>query len=204
MSIDIFDMVLPKPLPSVMPALEEALRTPGSKTIDFWISRSTVPCSLLLNPTVAGLSGSLLRAIVAIPGLILPAEAGFSGSLVRRFGRASCEKRAGSSELTGARVRGPGEPGREQGPLFRLTGSLPADGDRAAAVAGDDETPGMFCRRIGVDGRELDRTAGDVTFVEGSWGRAVGVEGLELCEGRDLSPAEERLGRVFAGLAERA
>lgn len=144
--------------------------------------------------------------IRAIPGLVLPAELDLSGNFVLRFGGVSLGKSGISIGVTGARGRIPGELGREQGTELRLAGSLPADGDRPETVAVDDEIPGVFDWRVGVDGLEMERIVDEFVFVmemEGGWGRPLGVEGLEFCEGRVFSAGEVRLGLVLKGLVDR-
>lgn len=107
----------------------------------------------------------------AIPGLDLPADSGLSGNLVLRFGGVSFGKSGISSGRTGARGRGFGELGRDdgadEGAEFRplLTADLetdvellmlellPTEGERPIAGA-DERTVGW---RVGVDDLELDR-----------------------------------------------
>lgn len=107
----------------------------------------------------------LALAISGIPGRVLPAEVDLSGNFVLRFGGVSFGKSGISIGVTGARGRTPGELGREQGPEFRVAGSLPADGDRPVTVAEDDKIPGVFGRRVGVDDLEVDRTIDEFIFV---------------------------------------
>lgn len=65
------------------------------------------------------------------------------------------------------------------------------------------DTEGIGFRRVGVDGRETWRVAGGFKFA-GICGLELGVEGLELCNGRDLS-MEELVGdgRALEGVKDR-
>lgn len=59
---------------------------------------------------------------------------------------------------------------------------------------------------MGVDDLEFRRAAEEFELeieLEGIRVREVGVDGLELCEGPDLSPAELGVGRVLTGVGER-
>lgn len=57
--------------------------------------------------------------------------------------------------------------------------------------------------RVGVDGREIDRVVGEFKFA-GIWGLELGVEGLELSDGRGLSMEElVGVGRALEGVEER-
>lgn len=59
----------------------------------------------------------------------------------------------------------------------------PADGEAPAAA---EDREGIGFRRVGVDGREFDRTAVEFKFA-GICGLELGVDGRELCDGRLLS-----------------
>lgn len=73
-------------------------------------------------------------------------------------------------------MRGPGEFGRDEGFGLRpFESTRPADIEGLAA--GEIEDTGF--RRVGVDGREFDRAAGELKFA-GICGLELGVEGLEL------------------------
>lgn len=222
MSIDFFEIVLPKPVLSVTVAGLEGLRVPGSDAMGFWISGKVASWPLLCNRAFGGFSGNLLRetmgkdslrfelagtaasefelarTVSAIPGRVLPAESGRSGSFVLRLGGASSEKSGRSIGRTGARARTPGVLGRDAGPRLRpfVAGTRPTEGERPVTRAG----AGAGARRVGVDGREVERATEEFEFefeLEGIWGRAVGVE---LFKGRVLSPGEPGVGRVLAGV----
>jgi len=107
----------------------------------------------------------------AIPGRDLPADSGLSGNFVLRFGGVSFGKSGISSGRTGARGRGFGELGRDDGadegaefrPLLAADQDTdvkllmlelrPAEGERP--IAGADERIAGW--RVGVDDRELER-----------------------------------------------
>ncbi len=56
---------------------------------------------------------------------------------------------------------------------------------------------------MGVDGREIDRVTGEFKFA-GICGLELGVDGLELCNGRDLSMEElVGAGRALEGVEDR-
>ena len=117
------------------------------------------------------------------PGLDLPAEIGLSGKVVLRFGGVSRGKSGGTTGCCGGLIRGPGELDRDAGATLRPFETMrPAEGE--AATAEDREGTGF--RRVGVDGREFERTAVEFKFA-GICGLEVGVDGLELCKGRLLS-----------------
>lgn len=115
-------------------------------------------------------------------GLDLPADRGLSGRVVRRFGGVSSEKSGGTIGCEGRRTWGLGELGRETEAAVR-----PLVTERPVGVedltAGDNE--GVTVRRVGVEGLEVDRTAGVFKFPD-IWGREVGVEGLELWVGLEV------------------
>ncbi|MQL86745.1 hypothetical protein Taro_019281 [Colocasia esculenta] len=102
-------------------------------------------------------------------------------------------------------MRGPGELGREAGPGVRLLALAVRPTDGARAGAGTEDCTGT--RRVGVDGLELERDGAEVMElglefeVAGIWDRCVGVEGLEQCKGRGLSPGVA--GLVLEGVEER-
>lgn len=120
---------------------------------------------------------------IAAPGRDLPAESGLSGKVVLRFGGVSREKSGGITGCWGARGRGPGELGLDGGP-----GTRPFEVIRPADVEVPEEgnAEGAEFRRVGVDGRELDRVA-DIFMLEETCGLEFGVEGLELWDDRVLS-----------------
>jgi hypothetical protein len=107
----------------------------------------------------------------AIPGLDLPADSGLSGNFVLKFGGVSLGKSGISSGRTGARGRGFGELGRDDGadegaefrPLLAADRETdvkllmlelrPTEGERP--IAGADERVAGW--RVGVDDRELER-----------------------------------------------
>lgn len=57
--------------------------------------------------------------------------------------------------------------------------------EEGEGLTGEDKEAAGF-RRVGVDGREFERTAVEFKFA-GTCGLEVGVHGLELCEGLLLS-----------------
>jgi len=107
----------------------------------------------------------------AIPGLDLPADSGLSGNFVLKFGGVLLGKSGISSGHTGARGRGFGELGRDEGadegaefrPLLAADRETdvkllmlelrPTEGERP--IAGADERVAGW--RVGVDDRELER-----------------------------------------------
>lgn len=105
--------------------------------------------------TFTGDGGSSLPFTVrAAPGRDLPAESGLSGRVVRRLGGVSREKSGGITGCAGVRTLGLGELGR--------------DSDRVAGDegAGAGERDGAELRRVGVDGREIDRLEGIFEFAD--------------------------------------
>lgn len=114
--------------------------------------------------------------VTVAPGLDLPAESGLSGKVVLRFGGVSRGKLGGTIGWGGGRTRGLGELGRDD-----EVGLRPFDKTRPFEIeglaAGETEDAGL--RRVGVDGREFDREAGELKFA-GICGLELGVEGLEL------------------------
>lgn len=207
MSRDFLEIVLPNPVLSV--AAAAALVTVGFGAA---VSRGE-PCPLLCSRGLDGDCRRLALAAVATsgagpvrtvsgrPGRDLPAETGLSGTFVRRFGGTTSGKSGGTTGWGGGGLAaGTGELGRAAAaaPLLR-----PTDGERATAGAGAGDC--ARARRVGVDGRELDRGAAELVL-ESSWGRAVGVEGLEEEEyaGRVLSPGGGPVaGLVLTGVEER-
>lgn len=229
-SSDFFEIVLPKPVLSVAAADFIGLRVPASDTTDFRISGGLVWCPLFCDKTFGGFSGNLLRGtmgkdslrfgvteatvsefelefdrtVSAAPGRILPAEADRSGNFVLRLGGVSSGKSGRSTGRTGARDRGLGELGRDEGAEFRplLAESRPTDGERPVVGA----TVGATGWRVGVDGLEFKRATEEFEFeieLAGIRGREVGVDDLELGEGADFSPGELGVARVLTGVGER-
>lgn len=98
------------------------------------------------------------------PGLDLPADIGLSGKDVRRFGGVSWGKSGGTIGCGVDRSRGPGELGRETDalllrPFWRL---------RPPGVEGKEtvDKDGVMLRRVGVDGLDVIRGAGEFMLVE--------------------------------------
>lgn len=163
----------------------------------------------------------------AMPGRDLPADSGRSGSFVLRFGGVSFGKSGISSGRTGARGRGPGELGRDDGadegaefrPPFaagRLIDDVkllmlelrPTEGERPTAGA-DERIAGW---RVGVDERELERLIEGTVLEDNDVARLIPGTLLEDEPGRlvaDIVDAFERLvaeivdapGRLIAGIA---
>lgn len=229
MSSDDLEIVLPNPLLSVVETGFAVLRDAASEAMAFWTSAGVTSCPLLCNRPFGEFSGNFpfvtmgkellrfeliggvgsvfvaARTVNAIPGRVLPADAGRSGSLVLRFGGASSGKSGRVIGWTGARARGAGELGRDEG-LFVTEGrpmegdaglftALPAEGERVILVV----AVAAGVRRVGVDDLELGTEEFEIELVW-IWGREVGVEGLELCAGLGLSPEEAGAGRVRVGV----
>ncbi|KAL5974842.1 hypothetical protein ACLOJK_031514, partial [Asimina triloba] len=201
MSSDFFEIVLPNPVLSEDVAGLADLRpresAKGSGSLPLAITGED-DC---LRGGFAGPAASAFeRAVRALPGRDLPAEIGRSGKVVLRFGGASSGKSGGTIGCGGARGRGPGEAGRDAGTelLLFMGGARPTEDERP--VTGDEA--GVTVRRVGVDGRELDRTTGEVKFA-GICGWLVGVEDLRLGEGRIFSLVVVTDGRVLAGVDDR-
>lgn len=115
-------------------------------------------------------------------GLDLTADRGLSGRVVRRFGGVSSEKSGGTIGCDGRRTWGLGELGRETEAAVRpLVTERPVGVEDLAAGVNE----GVMVRRVGVEGLEVDRTAGVFKFPD-IWGREVGVEGLELWVGLEV------------------
>lgn len=139
------------------------------------------------------------RTVRATPGRDRPAETGRSGRVVLRFGGTSSGKSGSTMGCGGTRARGPGELARDAGAELRpfAGGIRPTEEEREAGV--------KVCvgfRRVGVDGRELDRIVEEFKFA-GICGRAVGVEGRGFGDGRVLySLGELTDGRVLEGVAD--
>lgn len=110
------------------------------------------------------------------PGLDLPADIGLSGKVVRRFGGVSCGKSWSTIGCGGGRTRGPGELGRETEAPLRLLVRLRPPGVEGTDIGDKD---GAEFRRVGVDGLDVVRGAGEVMFEE-VCGLEVGVDGLEF------------------------
>lgn len=143
----------------------------------------------------------------AIPGRDLPADSGRSGSFVLRFGGVSFGKSGISSGRTGARGRGLGELGRDdgadEGVSCGRTGARGRGPGELGRDAGADE--GMSCERTGARGRgpgELGRDDGADDGAELrpllAAGRFIDVVKLLLLEVR---PKEGE--RPIAGVDER-
>lgn len=215
MSSDFFEMVLPNPVLSadVVEVLTgfrndsvtcEAFRGSGlSATCPLECRRplplgsETLPLETIGDECLlVGVSEFPFIVMVA-PGRDLPAERGLSGKVVLRFGGVSREKSGRTIGCGEFLTRGLGELGREDGAELRpfdITRAEEGDGpaDRDKEAAGD--------LRVGVDGRELDRAAGELKFAR-SCGLELGVVGLEFGDGRDLSIEElVRLGRALEGV----
>lgn len=97
------------------------------------------------------------------------------------------------------RTRGLGELGRDVDAALRPLGrARPTEVESPDAE--DKEGTGFL--RVGVDGRDVERAAGEFKFA-GIWGLELGVEGLEFCDGLGLS-AEDALGveRVLEGVED--
>lgn len=119
------------------------------------------------------------------PGLDLPAEIGLSVNDVLRLGGVSSGKSGG---ITGCcdRILGPGELGRDVDVWLRpLDITRPVETEMLGAAEEFDD--GL--RRVGVDGREFDRVTGKLELAE-FCDLELGVEGLEFCDCRGLSPGE--------------
>lgn len=141
------------------------------------------------------------RTVTATPGRDRPAETGRSGRVVLRFGGTSSGKSGSTMGCGGTRARGPGELARDAGAELRpfAGGIRPTEEERAGGVK-----VGAEFRRVGVDGRELDRAAEELKLA-GICGRAVGVEGRGFGDGRVLFSLEELVdGRVLEGVADLA
>lgn len=155
----------------------------------------------LLGTLAVFTTGSVFPfAVRATPGLDLPADIGLSGKVVRRFGGVSSGKSWSTIGCGGARTLGPGELGRETEaagrPLVRL---------RPPGVEGPDtgDKDGAEFRRVGVDGRDVVRGAGEFKLAE-ICGLEVGVDGLEFWDGLGLLSIEEVLcaGRGLEGVED--
>lgn len=125
-------------------------------------------------------------------GLDLPADSGLFGKVVSKFGGVSSEKSGRAIDCGGARTRGTGELGRDTEATFRPFGMVARPLEAKGPEAGDRDGAGL--RRVGVDGLDEDRTAGELKFV-GTCGLEVGVEGRELTDGLSLSE-EDVLGEA--------
>lgn len=137
--------------------------------------------------------------VTATPGLDLPAEIGRSGKVVRKFGGVSSGKSGRTMGCGDCRNRGLGELGRDvEAPLRALGRERPTEEE--TPDAGDKE--GAEFLRVGVDGRDVERAAGELKFA-GICGLELGVEGLEFCDGLTLS-AEDVLGleRALEGVED--
>lgn len=219
-SIDFLDIVLPNPF-SALVADREGLAG--------WLSITDLSACLFWFPLIRegaldGASENLLRVIAGtdifftgadvtgsafgadlaprpIPGRALPAESGLSGILVLKLAGVSLGKCGRSSVLTGARRRGFGELGRDDGadegaeirprlstdrPLdvkLLLPEILPTEGERA--MGGADER--MTGWRVGVDDRELERVTEAALLEEELERHIAGIV------------PEDELGRLTAG-----
>lgn len=101
----------------------------------------------------------------------------------------------------GGRTRGLGELGRDVGAALRpFEGTIrPTEVDEPPG----EEREGAELRRVGVDGRELERAIVELEFVE-ICGLELGVDGLELWDGRGRSIEElVRVWRGFEGVEGR-
>lgn len=82
--------------------------------------------------------------------------------MVLRFGGVSSGKFGGTMGCDGGRTRGPGEHPRDEGAEFRPFAIIrPVKTELPVITCG-------FCvgfRRVGVDGLEFERKAGELTFV---------------------------------------
>uniref|UniRef100_J3M872 Uncharacterized protein n=1 Tax=Oryza brachyantha TaxID=4533 RepID=J3M872_ORYBR len=157
-----------------------------------------------------------------MPGRDLPADNGRSGSFVLRFGGVSFGKSGISSGRTGARGRGLGEPGRDDGadegaefrPPFaagRLIDDVkllmlelrPTEGERP--IFGADERIAGW--RVGVDEREVERLIEGIVLEDNEVARLIPGTLLEDEPGRLVAETVPRLvagitpGRLIAGIA---
>lgn len=218
MSRDFFEMVLPNPVLSEdVTEVFTGFRN-GSATFEtFRESGPSATCPLECTRPLPLGSGTLPLetigddcllvevsefpfTVMPAPGRDLPAERGLSGKVVRRLGGVSSGKSGRTIGCGGFLTRGPaGELGREAGAELRPFDIARAVGGDGPAV-GDKETD--IVRRVGVEGRELDRAAWELKFA-GSCGLAFGVVGLELGDGRGFSMEElVRLGRPLEGVED--
>lgn len=222
-SRDFFEIFLPNPVLSVAVVDEvfTGFRMPRSGRCWAFLGSGTSRCPLeytrllpgasvslpletmgddcLLGTTTAAGVSNFPFTTTAAPGRDLPAEIGLSGKVVLRFGGVSRGKSRGIIGCGGGRTRGLGELGLDVGAGLRPFERRPAEGE--GLDAGDKE--GNECRRVGVDGREGVRAAGELKFA-GICGLELGVEGLELATDRGLS-MEELVGteRVLEGVEGR-
>jgi len=137
--------------------------------------------------------------VIEAPGLDLPAETGLSGNDVLRLGGVSSGKSGGTRGCCD-RTLGLGELGWDVVVWLR-----PFDRTRAVETerfGPDDEVDTGFLR-VGVDGREFARVVVRLKLA-GICGLELGVEGLELWDGRVRS-VEEIVGaeRDLAGVEDR-
>ena len=86
------------------------------------------------------------------PGLDLPVEIGLSGKVVLRFGGVSRGKSGGTTGCGGVRTRGPGELGLDDGAALRPFEIMRPVEDEAPAA---EDREGVGFLRVGVDGLEL-------------------------------------------------
>lgn len=147
----------------------------------------------------------------AIPGRDLPADSGLSGNFVLRFGGVSFGKSGISSGRTGARGRGLGELGRDDGadegaefrPLLAADRDAdvkllilelrPTEGERP--IDGADERIAGW--RVGVDDRELERLSEGTELEDSEVARVIPGTLPEEDPGLLVVP-EEALGRLIA------
>lgn len=147
----------------------------------------------------------------AIPGRDLPADSGLSGNFVLRFGGVSFGKSGISSGRTGARGRGFGELGRDdgadEGAEFRpplaaerdadvkpfILEFRPTEGERP--IDGADERIAGW--RVGVDDRELERLIEGTELEDNEVARLIPGTLPEEDPGLLVVP-EEALGRLIA------
>lgn len=217
MSSDFFEMVLPKPVLSedvveVFTGFREgsvtceAFRDSGLSAT--WplecrrplaLGSETLPLVTIGDDCLLVGVSEFPFMVMAAPGRDLPAERGLSGKVVLRFGGVSSGKSGRTIGCGGFLTRGLGELGREAGAGLRpfdIARAVEGDGP----AVGDKEAAGV--RRVGVDGREFDRAAGELKFAW-SCGLELGVVGLEFGDGRGLSMEElVRPGRALEGVED--
>lgn len=154
---------------------------------------------LLVTVAVLGVGSIFPFPVSAAPGLDLPADNGLSGKVVRRFGGVSSGKSGSTIGCGEARTRGPGELGRETEATPRPFVRLRPPGVEGPEIGAKD---GVGFRRVGVDGLDVERVAGEFKFAE-ICGLEVGVDGLEFWGGLGLSAEDVlRAGRGLEGVVD--
>lgn len=121
----------------------------------------TIGEDCLLGRLVGPELSTFAFTVTATPGLDLPAESGLSGKLVRRFGGVSSGKSGRIMGCGDDRTRGLGELGRDVDAALRPLGrARPTEVESPDAE--DKEGTGFL--RVGVDGRDVERAAGEFKF----------------------------------------